>query len=267
MLIKPIVNKYFKLGHNYRNAQLLAAQEIVLNKLASSTLSENVTLKGGIVMYNLTRGNRHVTQDIDFDLIRYSIDDDSIKLFIDKMNRLSDDISISIDGDIEPLNQEEYEGARIYVILKDSENNALKIKLDLGVHTYTAIEQEKIMFLFANGDEGISIKVNPPEQIFVEKLISLARLGAVSTRYKDIYDLYYLITNDLLNIDKVCEMLNMFFAHSKKHPHDINELVDSIFNTLNNDNFAKEASKPMINWIDKSYQEVAETIKKYINRL
>ena len=74
MLIKQLVNKYMQQGHNFRNAQNLAAEEIVLNKIAASPLSENVTLKGGIVMFNLTKSDRRVTQDIDFDLIRYSID-------------------------------------------------------------------------------------------------------------------------------------------------------------------------------------------------
>ena len=74
MLIKEIVDKYIASGHNYRNAQNLAAEEIVLSKISSSNLTEYVTLKGGIVMFNLTKSDRRVTQDIDFDLIRYSIE-------------------------------------------------------------------------------------------------------------------------------------------------------------------------------------------------
>lgn len=44
MFIKEIVNGYIAQGHNYRNAQNLAAEEIVLSKIASSPLSEHVTL-------------------------------------------------------------------------------------------------------------------------------------------------------------------------------------------------------------------------------
>ena len=51
MFIKKLINKYVEQGHNYRNAQNLAAEEIVLNKIAASPLSEHVTLKGGIVEF------------------------------------------------------------------------------------------------------------------------------------------------------------------------------------------------------------------------
>lgn len=67
MLIEEIINKYRKQGHSSRNANNLAAEEIILTKIASSELCENITLKGGIVMFNLTKNNRRVTQYIDFD--------------------------------------------------------------------------------------------------------------------------------------------------------------------------------------------------------
>lgn len=66
--IKEIVNSYVQKGHSFRNAQNLAAEEIILKKIASSDLSENVTLKGGIVMFNLSKNERRVTQDIDIDV-------------------------------------------------------------------------------------------------------------------------------------------------------------------------------------------------------
>ena len=44
-------------------------------------MAERVTLKGGIVMYNLSKNERRATRDIDFDFIRYSIDEASVRLF------------------------------------------------------------------------------------------------------------------------------------------------------------------------------------------
>lgn len=54
-LIKDLVNRYIQKGYSFRNAQNLAAEEIIIKKIATSDLSENVTLKGGIVMFNLSR--------------------------------------------------------------------------------------------------------------------------------------------------------------------------------------------------------------------
>ena len=47
-------------------------------------------------------------------------------------------------------------------------------------------------FKVISDDAGVVLLVNPKEQIFVEKLKGLLRLGAISTRYKDVYDLFYL---------------------------------------------------------------------------
>ena len=77
----------------------------------------------------------------------------------------------------------------------------LLLKLDIGVHNHLEIEQERIVFSFGQGTE-LTLQVNSPEQIFAEKCLSLSRLGALSTRYKDIYDLYYLARTGL-NASKV----------------------------------------------------------------
>ena len=267
MLIKELINKYIEQGHNYRNAQNLAAEEIVLNKIASSPLSEHVTLKGGIVMFNITKNDRRVTQDIDFDLIRYSLDDYSIRLFVEKMNTIDDGVKATIFGNIEQLHQEDYQGVRVHLLLEDSSNSTLRIKLDIGVHTYTSIEQEKIVFTFGSDKKTVSININPCEQVFAEKLLSLARLGPISTRYKDIYDIYYLITNNLVDISKVRNVLSLFFKSSKRKPNDFNELVNSIIDTLNDSVFADEAKEPASKWIDVNYDSLKNTIIEYIKNL
>ena len=57
MLISEIINKYKNKGHNNNDSNNLAAEEIILTKIASSDLCENITLKGGIVMFNLSKNN------------------------------------------------------------------------------------------------------------------------------------------------------------------------------------------------------------------
>ena len=267
MAIKEIINKYIQQGHNYRNAQNLAAEEIVLNKIASSPLSEHVTLKGGIVMFNLTKNDRRVTQDIDFDLIRYSIDETAIKEFVKKMNYSNDDISASIDGPIEKLHQEDYQGVKVHLLLEDKAATKLKIKLDIGVHTYTAIEQKTLVFSFDSSNNSVSIRVNPCEQIFAEKLLSLARLGVLSTRYKDIYDLYYLIDKALVDFKKVRYVLELFLTSSQRKPNNLFELVDAVTDTLNSKVFYSEALKPASMWIDVDYEKLKNTILTFVAKL
>ena len=47
-------------------------------------MSKNITIKGGVVMYGLSNDKRRATRDLDLDFIKYSLADESIKLFIGK---------------------------------------------------------------------------------------------------------------------------------------------------------------------------------------
>ena len=267
MTIREIISRYLQKGFSVADSRNLAAEEIFITKIASSEMAEHVTFKGGIVMYNLTKNDRRVTQDIDFDLMRYSIDKESIGLFIEKMNNVDDDFELSIKGELEDLHQEDYQGVRANIIIKDKKFDSLKLKLDIGVHTYSGIEQEKILFNVESSNKTISIKVNPAEQMFAEKLLSLSRLGVISTRYKDIYDLYYLIKECKIDPDKTSNILKLFFEKSKRKPNNLIELQNSIEATLNNERFSNDASKSPSNWIDVEYSEAKKAILTFLGQL
>ena len=146
-------------------------------------------------------------------------------------------------------------------------NDILKLKLDIGVHTYLAIEQTKMTFAFSLNKEKLTVTANPPEQVFAEKLISLARHGALSTRYKDLYDFYYLINNYNLSPKRVTSILELFFSNSAKRPNSITDLQNAIEETLNNERFIKEASKPASKWIDVDFATIKQTLIDFINHL
>ena len=55
---------------------------------------------------------------------------------------------------------------------------------------------------------GITLFANSEEQIFVEKIILIVKFGSLSIRYKDFYDLYWLIKNGYLDRDKIINIMN-----------------------------------------------------------
>ena len=59
------------------------------------------------------------------------------------------------------------------------------------MHKHFDIEQEEYCFDIAFDNEGASLLINSREQMFSEKLRSLLKFGTFSTRYKDIYDMFY----------------------------------------------------------------------------
>lgn len=136
------------LGYSERNADTRVCQDIVLKAIARSNLGRNVTIKGGVVMRSITGNVRRATEDLDLDFIRYSLEDESIRYFISKLNCL-EGIRIEIKGNkIEQLSQQEYSGKRVYIIIKDDDGNVIESKIDLGIHANMNIEQDTYCFDF-----------------------------------------------------------------------------------------------------------------------
>ena len=75
-------------GYGDTNAQAKVCQDIILKAISNSSLSRNVTIKGGVVMRSKTGNIRRATQDMDIDFIRYSLADEAIDIFVEKLNTL-----------------------------------------------------------------------------------------------------------------------------------------------------------------------------------
>ena len=194
-------------GYSQINAEAKVCQDIVLKAIAMSSLSRNVTIKGGVVMRSITGDTRRATQDMDPDFIRYSLSDDSIRAFVDKLNCL-DGIHIRIDGDITELSQQDYHGKRVIIRIEDDFGHSFTSKIDLGVHKQLQIEQDKYCFDVCLDDVGASLLMNSKEQIFTEKLRALLRFGPLSTRYKDIFDLCDL--TDCVDRERLMQCMDMY---------------------------------------------------------
>ncbi len=75
-------------GFSEVNAEAKVCQDIVLKAIASSNLSRNVTIKGGVVMRSITGSARRATQDMDLDFLRYPLTEEAIRAFIGRLNCL-----------------------------------------------------------------------------------------------------------------------------------------------------------------------------------
>ncbi len=204
--LEKMVFRYAKDGYSELLAEARVCQDIVLKAIAESSMNRNVTIKGGVVMRSITGDVRRATRDIDFDFIKYSIEEDAIRSFINKLNCL-ESITLQISGEIEELSQQEYRGKRVWVVIKDDTGHSLKTKMDLGVHKNIQIEQDEFCFDVCH-DEGVSLLMNSKEQIFAEKLRALVKFGTFSGRVKDIFDLCYLA--DYVDIDRLLKCIHTY---------------------------------------------------------
>lgn len=199
MNLLEMTSLYQEEGLTRELAVARVCQDIVLKAIASGPLNRNVTIKGGVVMQSLTHETRRATRDIDLDFIHYSIEDDSIRRFVEQINCIAG-IRLEIVGEIQELKHQDYHGKSIKIRITDSYGTYIESKIDMGVHKHLDLEQEEYCFDVCMDENGASLLKNSKEQSVVEKLRALLIFGSNDKRYKDIYDMYYL--KDYLNIEK-----------------------------------------------------------------
>lgn len=258
------INKYVNDGYNEIYANAKVAQDIILSYLFKSEYKNNITIKGGVVMYNLTNDKRRATIDIDLDLIRiYLADDNLYKIFTSHKLR-GIDIIVDVLG-ITDLKHQDYKGKRIPIIIRDTFNNEISTKIDIGVHTEYNIEQDELYFDTCIDKEQIKLFVNSKEQIFVEKIIPIIKFGSLSTRYKDFYDLYWLIMDGNLNNEEVLKIMeDKIFSYGINNITNIEKLIDLIESILSNNKYLEKLNDRKNNWIEIDDIELRKIIVDYL---
>ena len=268
MNLNEIRQAYLDDGLDYESASARAAQDVVLEMISSSQLADRVTVKGGVVMQQLSHDNRRVTQDIDFDFLRYSISDESIRRFIKALNTHSKDYTVTIIKEIEELKHLDYSGKRVYVNVADSENNSINTKLDIGVHKDFNLEQTTLYFDVNKLGEGVALLANSKEQIVAEKLKSLLRIGAASTRFKDVFDIYYLVVEEELNnVIMKKALATIIFADTTMREQTTGDIYSRLSTVLSDRRFISNLSKAKNNWLQLPVNKVVRGILEYFQNL
>ena len=265
MNLKDMMDLYYEEGLTRELASARVCQDIVLKAISEGPLNRNVTIKGGVVMRSITKNNRRATRDIDLDFIHYSLSDESIKAFVNKLNCI-EGVRIEIEGGIKELKHQDYHGKSIGVAIKDEYGNTVRSKIDIGVHKHFEIEQEVYCFDVCMDDNGASLLKNCNEQSFVEKLRSLLIFGPNSRRYKDVYDMYYL--KDSADEKKMCSIIqNLIFDDPGMRESSKADITKRISDTFADERYLKRTSDSRQRWVDDDIHDIAAGIVEYISSL
>jgi len=254
MNIREEIDKIREEGYNEANAEARVCQDILLMAISESSLKRNITIKGGVVMRNLSQSARRATQDIDLDFIRYSISDESIRAFIEKLNQV-DGIAISLCAPIKELNHQDYSGKRIFVEIVDNYDYHIEGKIDIGVHKDLDIEQEEYCFDICFQEDGASLLMNSKEQIITEKTKSLLRFLTRNTRYKDVFDIYYL--KDTADLDKLRYCIKRYiFEDTTLAVNNVDDIISRLEMVFADKSYINEVRKSRKNWIGVDVETV-----------
>ena len=260
-----IRSNYMSGGYDLLNATSKTCQDIILSKLAKCSLSENVTIKGGVVIQNISKDKRRATRDFDLDFIHYSLNDDSIRSFIGILTDVNDGVAIHIVAPIEELSHEDYHGKRVFIELTDNLGYTVGTKLDIGVHNRLNIEQEVCYFEIDSLEESVSLMGNTKEQMFAEKLRSLLKHGRFSTRYKDIFDFYYFIAIDNVDKEKLDECFDEFiYSADDMRENSIADIYRRLNSIFKNEEFLRRVDTAQNNWLELPINDVTNSILSFL---
>ena len=266
MNLRELIDAVRNEGYSQANAEARVCQDIVLKAIDKSAFANHITVKGGVVMRSITGDARRATQDMDLDFIRYSLRDDYIRAFIDRLNCL-DGVTIQITGEIEELSQQEYHGKRVFISITDETGYSLRSKIDMGVHKQIQIEQDEYCFDVCMDDEGASLLINSKEQIFTEKLRSMLRFGPFSTRFKDVFDLCYL--SDHVDRLRLKQCINTYILSDPgMRENDMDAIRARVQRTFSDRVYRQRLERSRSsNWMEISISEALEQIISFLQSI
>lgn len=263
--ILNLIKYYTDRGYSLTHARAKVAQDILLTKISKSNYNDNVTIKGGVVMFNLTNNIRRATIDIDISFIKYSLNDKAIRTFFENLITSNDGIILKV-VDIKELKHLDYQGKRVLITLTDAYNYTIQIKFDIGVHTYNKIKQDNIVFNIETIGDKVFLNVNSKKQIFCEKMISILRHGIRTTRIKDFYDLYYLIKYGDMDILVVNEYFNILKFYDYTKDDKLLSIYDKTVIVLSNSRILNQLKNEK-NWLDITADELKTTLLEFLKSL
>lgn len=267
--MKPLkyqVEALRKNGYALDAARMKVAHDVILLAMHRCGFKQSSTVKGGVVMSHMTNDIRRTTMDMDIAFIKRSISEVSIRRFVKKLNCLPG-VNVSVFGTITELNHEDYRGRRVFLDVRDASiAKPLRMKMDIGVHTHTELRQVDYRFDLTNDPEPAELKANSPEQILVEKLLSLLRFGQLSRRPKDVFDIYYL--REKVDLMTLCEYVGgLIYENRKCRVNGKAELLEALRVTFSSKMFLRRLAKADANWLELEPSVVTETVLGFLSEV
>lgn len=263
--IADLIQKAMAEGYNEANAEAKVCQDMILFLISKTSLNRNITVKGGVVMRSISHDARRATQDLDLDFIKYSLQDDAILAFVEKLNSVGE-VSVLPTGTIEELRQQDYHGKRIHVSITDEDGTVLTSKIDLGVHKHFDIAQEDFCFDVGMGEDGASLLINSKEQMLTEKLRSILKFGSFSTRYKDVFDIYYLF--GLANKEVLNRCFDtLIYADEGMREQTLQDIIGRVERTFREPRYISRVKQSQKNWLGEDPAQVMNGILAALNAL
>lgn len=194
-VIARLKNKAKESGKPFQLHLQLFCQEEFLRRLAASRYAENLVLKGGLFIYTLTNFESRATVDIDFLLRQFSGTIENIKRMVDEIIAVdsgNDFITFSSRGFEMISPQRKYKGVS-FQLVGQIKNTRTPFDVDFGVgDVIVPTSHKRTIPVQLDGFDVPEVLTYSLESTIAEKLDALLQRLELTSRMKDIYDIYYL---------------------------------------------------------------------------
>ena len=268
-VLARLKNKANESGRSYQLCLQLFCQEEFLRRLERSRYTDNFVLKGGLFIYTLTEFESRVTMDIDLLLQKLPNTIEELRpviLEIIQTDTGNDYITFELKG-MQPISiAKKYAGisASLVAIIK---NTRTPIKIDFGVGDVIVPSKEKRSIpTQLDGFEKPVINTYSLETAIAEKIDAILDLMEYSSRMKDYYDLYYLLTHFEFDEDTLAEAMKKTFEN--RDHHFTTEQFDHVMSFAEDELMQKKwnAFTKKINSDSVDYKEVLKVIEQYLGK-
>ena len=141
-----------------------------------------------------------------------------------------------------------------------------KLAHDIGVHVYRQMAQRPMRFAIVLADNSATLPANSKEQMFAEKLKSLLRLGARSTRQKDVFDMCYLV--DMVDRDVLRRFIALLvFADEGMRENDFASIRNRVRRIFGSSTFMHRLAGTSANWMNEPPRKVVAKILSFLDTI
>lgn len=178
--------------------------ERLLERISKSKYNGEIILKGGLLLTSIIGDDNRTTKDMDTTLKGIPLNKEIVSNIFKEIFEvdINDGVSFEIISVKDIRKEDIYGGFRLNILSK-LENNKTYITVELTTGDKITPKEMKYSYNFIFENKKISIMSYTLETVLAETIHSVLTLGTLTTRLKDYYDIYILMFDKRIFIDKI----------------------------------------------------------------
>ena len=262
---------------NYAKSNNIAAQVVLQNymferfleRLSLSDYREKFVVKGGMLIAAIVGLDTRSTMDLDTTLRNLPLTEEQISTAIRSVCdiHLDDDVVFKMQA-IGPIRKDDVYGG--YCVRIDAVYDTIVTPLSIDVSTGDVITPSPVKYDFGGiFDDGLKITLwgYNIETVIAEKVETILSRGVFTTRPRDYYDVYVLVTTQEYDKNLFAEALAATAKHrgSTEKIKDIPSILERISESHELKNLWSKYQKKFAYASDISYEMIMDVLKIILN--